>query len=167
MLSDTGENYNNWSWTMKLVLSNHGFLSIVDSSTPVPDCTMDPVGYTEWLQKDQEALLQIVMALKTEGQNCINGVKSAKECWDQLADLYQGKGDQHIIFLMEKLFITPVTDTDPMQPQLSALTMTAQQLVSTGLPVDDKLLTFLLILRLPDLYLMSQNRELPYNRLSL
>ena len=133
---------------------NHSFLSIVNGSIPAPDRTTDPVGYAKWLQKDQEALLQIVMALKTEGKNGVNGVKSAKECWNQLADLYQGKGDQCIIFLMEKLFITSITDMDPMQPQLSALTMTAQQLVSTGLPVNNKLLAFLLVLRLPDSYLM-------------
>ena len=55
MLNDTGNNYNNWSWTIKLILLNCGFLSIVDGSTPVPNCTVNPVGYAEWLQKDQEA----------------------------------------------------------------------------------------------------------------
>ena len=152
ILSDTGDNYNNWAWTMKLLLGNHGLLSIVNGKTPAPDVTTDPNAYNNWYQRNQEALLQIVMALKSEGQNCINGVKSSKECWDHLTELYEGEGDQRIIYLMETLFITPLTDLDPMQPQLVALTQTAQQLVTAGLPVDDKLLAYLLVLRLPPSY---------------
>jgi transposase InsO family protein len=154
LLSETGDDYNDWAWTMKLVLWNRGLLSIVDGTTPAPDATADPAGFTDWYQKDQQALLQIVMALKTAGRNAVNGVKSSKDCWDWLATLYQGEGDQRVIFLMEKLFVTPLTDTEPMQPQLSSFSLTAQQLGSAGLPVDDKLLAFLIVLRLPDSYSM-------------
>jgi hypothetical protein len=55
---------------------------------------------------------------------------------------------------MEKLFVTLLTDTEPMQPQLSSFSLTAQQLGSAGLPVNEKLLAFLIVLRLPDFYSM-------------
>jgi len=48
--------------------------------------------------------------------------------------------------------MTPLIDMKPMQPQVNALTMTSQQMASAGLPVDNKLLAFLLVLRLPDSY---------------
>ena len=164
ILSDTGDNYNNWAWTMKLLLGNRGLLSIIDGKTPAPNATADPNTYNDWYQRDQEALLQIIMALKSEGQNCVNGVKSSKECWDRLAELYEGKGDQQIIYLMETLFIMPLTDLDPMQPQLVALTQTAQQLVTAGLPAR---LTFTPFLRhalhRPIQHQTDENHQQGYN----
>jgi hypothetical protein len=67
LLSETGDDYNDWAWTMKLVLWNRGLLSIVDGTTPAPDATADLARFTDWYQKDQQALLQIIMALKTAG----------------------------------------------------------------------------------------------------
>jgi len=115
---------------------------------------MDPTGYAEWYEKDQEALLQIIVTLKMEGQNCMHNMQTSKECWDRLADQYEGEGNQQIIYLLEKLLMTPFLNTEPMQVQLNALTMTTQQLKVAGLSVDDKLLAFLIVLRLPDSYVM-------------
>jgi len=137
---------------MKLILHHRGLLPIVDGSLPAPDATADPAGYIDWYDKDQEALLQIVLLLKVEGQNCMHNATTSKACWDKLTDQYQGEGDQQLIYLLEKLLMSPLVNTEPMQPQVNALTMTVQQMASAGLPVDNKLLAFLLILRLPNSY---------------
>lgn len=79
---------------MKLILCHHGLLSIVNGTTPMPDATMDPAGYLDWYDKDQEALLQIIFLLKVKGQNCMHDMSTSKACWDKLANQYQGKGDQ-------------------------------------------------------------------------
>jgi len=68
--------------------------------------------------------LQIIVTLKMEGQNCMHNTQMLKECWDRLADQYKGEGDQWIIYLLEKLLMTPFLNTEPMQVQLNALTMT-------------------------------------------
>jgi len=44
----------------------------------------DPAGYIDWYKKDQEALLQIVLLLKVEGQNCMHDMMTSKACWDNL-----------------------------------------------------------------------------------
>ena len=79
---------------MKLLLQNHGLLSIVDGTYIAPDQTADQAGYEAWFEKDQKALLLIILALKTEGQNCMYNAETSKDCWDKLADQYQGEGDQ-------------------------------------------------------------------------
>jgi hypothetical protein len=55
--------------------------------------------------------------------------------------------------MLEKLLMTPLVDTEPMQPQINALILALQQLAMAGLSVNDKLLAYLLILRLPESYL--------------
>jgi Domain of unknown function (DUF4219) len=47
LLNDKGDNYTNWSRTMKLLLQMCGLLGIVDSTTLAPDQTADPTGYAE------------------------------------------------------------------------------------------------------------------------
>jgi len=84
----------------------------------------------------------------------MHNAQTSKECWDRLADQYEGEGDQWIIYLLEKLLMTPFLNTEPMQVQLNTLTMTAQQLKVAGLSVDNKLLAFLIVLCLPDSYAM-------------
>jgi hypothetical protein len=78
----------------------------------------------------------------------------SKECWDKLADQYQGKGDQQIIYMLEKLLMTPLVNTEPMQSQINALILALQQLTMARLSVNDKLLAYLLVLHLPESYLM-------------
>jgi len=52
LLNDLGNNYNNWSHTMKLLLRIRGLLSIVDRTTPAPDITTDLTSYAKWYKKD-------------------------------------------------------------------------------------------------------------------
>lgn len=59
--------------------------------------------------------------------------KTSKECWDKLADQYQGEGDQRIIYMLEKLLMTPLVDTEPLRPQINALILASQQLATAGL----------------------------------
>jgi hypothetical protein len=81
-------------------------------------------------------------------------VVMSKECWKKLMSQYQGEGDQRIIYLLERLLMSPLIDTEPMQSQVNTLILMVQQLAMARLPIDDKLLTYLLILHLPKSYSM-------------
>jgi len=91
LLNDSGDNYNNWSCTMKLLLWICGLLSIVDGTTPTPDMMTDLTGYAEWYEKDQEALFQIIVTLKMEGQNCMHNVQHQRSVGTGLQTSTKGK----------------------------------------------------------------------------
>jgi gag-polypeptide of LTR copia-type len=79
-----------------------------------PHANVDPNAYADWYNKDQEALLQIVMTLKDGPHNSILDANTSKECWDTLAKQYCMKGNQGAVHLMEKLFNTALTDLEPI-----------------------------------------------------
>jgi len=57
----------------------------VSSTKPPPSPILYPSDYRTWLDKDQEALLQIVMTLKEGPHHFILNARTSKECWDILA----------------------------------------------------------------------------------
>jgi gag-polypeptide of LTR copia-type len=118
------------------------------------DATADPDAYADWYNKDQEALLQIVMTLKDGPHNSILDTKSSKECWDILAKCYCVKGNQGMVHLMEKFFNTSLTDSEPIQGQIDQLKLTVQSLEAAGFTLEDKWIAGLIITKLPESYSM-------------
>jgi LTR polyprotein gag-polypeptide-like protein len=74
--------------------------------------------------------------------------KSAKECWDKLANKLEGKGEGHVAFLMEEVFCGNLSESEPMEPQIERLLATACNLKSLGFPLDKKVIVFAIIMSL-------------------
>jgi hypothetical protein len=85
LLDDKGTKYTLWLHTMMLVLRHRGLWDVVNGTVRAPDATADPDAYTNWYNKDQEALLHIVVTLKDGPHNSILDANTLKECWDTLA----------------------------------------------------------------------------------
>jgi Domain of unknown function (DUF4219) len=85
LLNDKGTKYTPWLHTMTLVLRRRGLWDVVNGTARAPDATADPDAYADWYNKDQEALLQIVVTLKDGPHNSILDANTSKECWDTLA----------------------------------------------------------------------------------
>ena len=153
MLDDDGDNYEVWSTTLTLALGNRGLWSIVNGTEPAPDPTTDAAAHQEWLTKDQEAKLMILLALKKVGQKCVFRAKTSKDYWDCLSMRYSGGGnDRRTVSLLEQVLGVSLKDSEPLQQQLDNVVFAAQQLEAAGLPIGDKVLAYHLALRLPDSY---------------
>jgi len=91
------------------------------NGTPTASNPSDAVAFEIWNNKDQEALLQIIVALKKGAQNCVLDAETSKACWDTLASRYQAKDNQCTIFMLEWLLMTPFSDAEPLKPQIDQL----------------------------------------------
>jgi len=156
MLDDDGENYDTWYTALQLALNNCGIWPIVTGTELHPDRTTDPTGHEEWGLKDREARLMILLALRKVGQNCVFCGTSSKEYWDRIASWYSGAGggNECTVSLLQQFFTISFKDSEPMQPQIDRVVRAAQQLETVSFPIDDRLLAFLLAIRLPDSYAM-------------
>ena len=105
---------------MKLVLRRCGLWDIVNGTSTTPNPS-DAVAFKIWNNKDQEALLQIIITLKKGVQNCILDTETSKAYWDTLALCYQAKDNQCTIFMLEQLLITPFLDAKSLKPQINQL----------------------------------------------
>jgi hypothetical protein len=51
---------------------------------------------------------------------------------------------------MEKLFLSSFLDSDPLEPQIDQMKLTARSLESVGFPLDDKWLAGIIVMKLPE-----------------
>src|SRR6266850_324038 len=148
-LDDSGEDYTQWSRMMKLVLRRRGLWDVVNGTSTAPSPT-DAVAFKIWNNKDQEALLQITVALKKGAQNCVLDAETSKACWDTLASRYQAKDNQRTVFMLERLLMTPFSDAEPLEPQIDQLRLTARNLETARFAMAEKYLAGIIIMCLPE-----------------
>src|SRR6267142_1717117 len=148
-LNDSGEDYTQWSRMMKLVLRQRGLWDVVNGTSTAPNPS-DAVAFEIWNNKDQEALLQIIVALKKGAQNCVLDAETSKACWDTLASRYQAKDNQRTVFMLERLLMTPFSDAEPLEPQIDQLRLTARNLETARFAMAEKYLAGIIIMRLPE-----------------
>src|SRR6267142_2607639 len=72
-LNDGGEDYTQWSRMMKLVLRQRGLWDVVNGTSTAPNPS-DAVAFEIWNNKDQEALLQIILANTDDAKLSVKGI---------------------------------------------------------------------------------------------
>jgi hypothetical protein len=148
-LDDNGSNFAFWQFRVRMVLELRDLWVLVDGSKAKPDEKADATGYADWISKDREARAQITLTLKDEPLNSVLFATTAKECWDKLSERYEGKGEQKIVYLIDEVFRSTLSESEPLEPQINALIRAANTISNLGLTLDDKLLAFALISSLP------------------
>ena len=148
-LDDNGNNFAFWRFRIRMVLELRELWALVDGSKTKPDEKADAAAYEDWISKDREARAQITLTLKDEPLNSVLFATNAKDCWDKLSERYEGKGEQKIVYLIDEVFRSTLSESDPLEPQINALIRAANTISNLGLTLDDKLLAFALISSLP------------------
>ena len=148
-LDDNGSNFAFWRFRIRMVLELRDLWTVVDGSKTKPDEKADATGHADWISKDREARAQITLTLKDEPLNSVLFATNAKDCWDKLSERYEGKGEQKIVYLIDEVFRSTLSESDPLEPQINALIRAANTISNLGLTLDDKLLAFALISSLP------------------
>ena len=147
---------------MKMVLQDNNLLTVMDGTLLWPNTMMDAARYKSWNAKDLKAWIQITTTLHKEPLNLIMQSMSAKDCWDKLIARYQKKGGCCIAYLMESFFCTPLTDLEPMEPQIQKLIKADRNLQTIGCRVNDKNLAYIIIMALLDS--LSTLQTILYNK---
>jgi len=132
-----------------MVLELRGLWGIVDGTTTKPDSSASSDDKADWASKDREARAQITLTLKDEPLNSVLTSTSAKQCWEQLSACYEGKGEQCIIHLIDEVFCSTFSKSEPLEPQINALVQAACTITTLGLALEDKLIAFAIISSLP------------------
>src|SRR5258708_16504670 len=102
------------------------------------------------MARDREAWIQIAMLVQGQCLNAILDAKNAKECWDKLANKLEGKGEGRIAYLMEGLFCSTLSESEPLEPQIETFLAAAHNLDSLGFAMNEKVIAFAIIMALPE-----------------
>jgi hypothetical protein len=121
---------------------------IVDGSKPQPAATDSD--RADWDKQDRAARAQIVLTLKQEPLSVIAHTSTtAKTHWDKLSVRYEGKGEQRMLHLIDEIFRSTLSESEPLQPQINNILLAASKVTTLGLSLDDKLVAFAIISSLP------------------
>jgi hypothetical protein len=121
---------------------------VVDGTTPAPDPNTDAQAHLDWSRRDQEAHLQCILALSPAPHNYVLDATTSKEVWDMLKAWYQGSGKLRSHYLLKRLFMTPLVDSEPMEPQITSIISIVHQLNAINFPISNQWLTGMLRVKL-------------------
>jgi hypothetical protein len=149
LLDDSGDSYTRWSKTTTLVLKYRGLWDVVNGTSPAPNPATDAQAHLDWSRRDQEAHLQLILALSPAPHDHVLDATTSKDIWDLLKARYQGSGELRSHYLLERLFMTPFVDSEPMEPQIANVISITRQLNAINFTVSDQWLTGMLKVKLP------------------
>jgi LTR polyprotein gag-polypeptide-like protein len=132
-----------------MVLDLCDLWTTIDGTISQPPLSAPPEDLAKWSHNDHEAHAQITLTLKDEPLNSVLDASIAKECWDMLASCYEGKGEQSIVHLIDKVFHRTLSDSKALEPQINALTRAAHTVTNLGLMLNTRLVALAIIFSLP------------------
>src|SRR5947207_12918765 len=131
---DGSINYRTWKYSMKMVLMVKDLWEIVDGTEVKPD---DAKEAAAWTKKSQKALAHISLSLSATQQHHILDCTTAKEAWDILQKLYEGKGRNRKFLLMEQLFKFNMENRETtMEVYLRTMKDKISELAAIGITLD-------------------------------
>ena len=129
-----------------------------------------------WDKKDKAVFASIALAMKSSEQEHIYSCKTAKEAWDHLKEVYQGKGMHRLLSLMRSLawakLSTNVSGKGQMKEYIRGVMQTADEIAEIGHKLDNPIVMGFILNGLPDSYrylvvnLESQLEEISIQDLS-
>lgn len=89
-----GTNYRSWAFSMKMLLKAHELWEVIEEEEQQSEDgnTVRVKRDAKWKKKDQLALSNIALAVKPSEQEHIYNCQTAREAWNCLKELYEGKG---------------------------------------------------------------------------
>jgi hypothetical protein len=148
-LDEDGTNYNSWKLRLQWVLRNRRIWNVVTGTLIKPDENVDLPGYTSWIEKDEEAFCHILMSLKDDSTHYVEKATSSKEAWDALSARYNSRGEERVVELITQIFRGTFSESEPLEPQIKAITKAARSLEELGTTFNDATLAVALITSLP------------------
>ncbi|CAH2107636.1 unnamed protein product [Euphydryas editha] len=138
------ENYNNWKFLMRMALTLEGhyilyYYACVDGSL-------------NDVEKDKRALARICLSVKPCCLQYVRNLKTCKEAWDSLANVFEDKGFYRRVMLLRKLHRTQFEDFSSMSAYIEGIMTLIQQLSDIGKNTEDAEIAEILLSGLPSEY---------------
>ena len=106
----------------------------------------------EWDDMDLRAASAIRLCLSKNVLANVHALSTAKELWDKLEQLYQGKGISNWLYLKEQFHTLRMDSGTKISDHLSILNGIVSELEAIGVEIDDEDKALRLVLSLPSSY---------------
>lgn len=138
------ENYPDWKIEMK------AFLDLDDLWSEAIE--FDAEKKKVDAEKDRKCKSKITLCIDKTCYVHIQGAKTAKECWDKLAEAFEDHGLCRRIGLLRKLITSSLSSCGSMESYVHQVISTAHALNGIGFPIGEEWIGALLLAGLPEEY---------------
>jgi len=181
-----GTNYRSWAFSMRMLLKAHELWEVIGEDEDTTETTEQLTAEAntsggskkekrkdaKWHKKDQLALSNIALSVKPSEQEHIYNCATAKEAWDCLKDLYEGKGTHRFLSLLKSISTANLGPGKSMKDYVREVRQTADQLAEMGVKLEKTAVVRFILNGLPEHYrylvvnLESQIQTIGYEDLS-
>lgn len=138
------EDYNDWKFAMKMLLLREKLWTCIQICP-------DPNKVDE-IDRDSEALSLICLYVEPNIYPYVRETETAKHAWDNLARVFEDKGVNRRISLLDSLLGEKLNNHNSIHDYVTAVMTTANKLKDIGKGIDDELVAVVLLRGLPDEY---------------
>ncbi|KAL4579294.1 hypothetical protein LXL04_015435 [Taraxacum kok-saghyz] len=149
-------NFGLWQIQVKDVLIQSGLhKALKGKPAPISNTESSAAGKDddeEWDDLDLRAESAIRLSLAKNVLANVHGISTAKDLWEKLEQLYQGKGISNRLYLKEQFHTLRMNGDTKISDHLSFLNNIVSELEAISVKVEDKDKAWRLILSLPSSY---------------
>ena len=147
-----GNNYEDWSWSMKLLLKYKKLFKFVDGSAAKPELGVTGVTQAHvdnWAEKDEEALCAICMSIRLSQRVHVKRASTSKEAWDLLEKQFKRSSVLDLFCCAKRLFTLRYDAGSDINKHITHFHEAYERIREMGLAIDDKLLAVILLQSMP------------------
>jgi len=137
--------YPTWSITFRAYLRTKGLWETLDNPVP-PNEAEDATAYTDWKGKDERALAQIILGVKTHHLVTVSVCTRAREAWDALEASFSAQTNARRAQLTVELTTIRKKAGESIHVYANRAKAMQAELATAGQPMDDNT-TLLYVLR--------------------
>ena len=153
-----------------MLLKAHELWNVIEDEELDDEAKAKKMDTRKWRRKDQLALSNIALTLKSSEQEHIYSCITAKEAWNSLKELYEGKGTHRFLSLLKSICRAKLGEA-MMKDYIRGVRQTAEQLAEMEVKLEKAAVVGFILNGLPDGYclvvnLKSQVQTISYEDLS-
>lgn len=138
------ENWQSWSFRMRMLLIREGLWRVVSVEQP------EDVDDDDWQRDDERAVATIGLCLEDSQFSIIKKKKSAKDVWESLKTYHEKPNMTSRVSLLKRLCSINLAEGGDMEKHLVVLDELFERLDNVGQQLDDTLKVAMILRSLPD-----------------
>ena len=131
-------NYDNWQWGIRLILEEHKVLNVVLGTESEPTAKAPAEVKEIFGAKNRRGLIILASNVDITLMSHIKPHKLAKDAWAELESVFASHALAHQLYLREKYRGLKQKDGETVQSFSTRLQEVAQELATSGAPVDQQ-----------------------------
>lgn len=146
------DNFDTWKIHMKALLIKNDAWGFVSGVKVKPEPTANnenAAAVAQWELEDSKAMSDILLGISASELKQVKECATSRELWQKLETVYQSKGPARKANLLKQIVLQHMSEGDDIRSHLRKFFDAVDRLNDMEVPINDDLLSILLLYSLP------------------